>query len=59
MPMKAAGSRPRKPIPKHKTPKQKKRIDEQLDDALDKTFPASDPPAMIEPSPPPRGDEVW
>jgi hypothetical protein len=34
------------------TQKEKDRVDELLDDALEHTFPASDPPAMTEPAPP-------
>jgi hypothetical protein len=45
-------------IPRKPTQEEKDRIDEQLDEALEHTFPASDPPAMTEPSPPPRGDEA-
>lgn len=37
-------------IPRKPSQEEKDRIDEQLDDALDKTFPASDPPAMTEPA---------
>lgn len=29
----------------------KKHLDDLLDEALDETFPASDPPAMLEPTP--------
>lgn len=35
-----------------KTPNEvKKHLDDLLDEALDETFPASDPPAMLEPAP--------
>jgi hypothetical protein len=30
---------------------EKRHLDELLDEALDETFPASDPPAMLEPAP--------
>lgn len=51
----AATSKPKRREPTHKeTEKDKERVDEQLDDALEDTFPASDPPAMTEPSPPRR-----
>ena len=39
-------------IPRKPTREEKDRIDEQLDEALEDTFPASDPPAMTEPAPP-------
>jgi len=38
------------------TTKEKHR-EELLDEALDETFPASDPVAMIEPAPRPAGEE--
>jgi hypothetical protein len=41
-------SAPRKPKP---SPQEKRHLDELLDEALDETFPASDPPAMLEPVP--------
>jgi hypothetical protein len=34
------------------SPKEKKHLDELLDEALEETFPASDPPAILEPAPP-------
>lgn len=41
--------------PTQKSPKlspgEKKHLDELLDEALKETFPASDPPAVIEPAP--------
>ncbi|POF28931.1 hypothetical protein [Roseibium marinum] len=41
----------KKPI-KGSTPEQtRKHLDDLLDEALDETFPASDPPAMLEPGP--------
>lgn len=33
-------------------PRNNKHRQELLDEALDETFPASDPPAMLEPAPP-------
>lgn len=33
------------------SPQEKKHLDELLDEALEETFPASDPPAMLEPVP--------
>jgi hypothetical protein len=46
---------PQKPLSGSKKPKarqpDKKHQDELLDEALEETFPASDPPAMIEPVP--------
>jgi len=38
----------KKPKP---SPQEKKHLDELLDEALEETFPASDPPAMLEPAP--------
>ena len=38
----------KKPKP---SPQEKRHLDELLDEALDETFPASDPPAMLEPVP--------
>jgi len=38
----------KKPKP---SPQEKPHLDELLDEALDETFPASDPPAMLEPAP--------
>jgi hypothetical protein len=35
-----------------------RRLDEMLDEALDDTFPASDPPAITEPAPTPPEDGV-
>ncbi|MEX0752689.1 MAG: hypothetical protein WD073_07160 [Xanthobacteraceae bacterium] len=32
-------------------PQEKKHLDELLEEALEETFPASDPPAMLEPAP--------
>ena len=47
--------RPRKPPPIPKDPgsaqQKKKHQDELLDEALKETFPASDPPAMLQPVP--------
>ena len=37
-------------IPRKPSKKEKDHIDEQLDEALEDTFPASDPPAMTEPA---------
>jgi hypothetical protein len=37
---------------KNKSGSQKDKLDARLDEALEETFPASDPPAMIEPSAP-------
>lgn len=46
--------RPQKPPLAAKNPKPpqqgKKHLDELLDEALEETFPASDPPAMLEPT---------
>jgi hypothetical protein len=33
------------------SPQDKQHVDDLLDEALDETFPASDPPAMLEPAP--------
>jgi hypothetical protein len=46
-------SRKRPAPPKGPEPSQrdKKHLDELLDEALEETFPASDPPAMLEPVP--------
>jgi len=54
--------RPRKRLSAPKKPRlsqpDKKHQDELLDEALEETFPASDPPAMLEPAPEsPQGDE--
>jgi hypothetical protein len=50
--------RPRKPTSTSKTPQSsqpdKEHENELLDEALKETFPASDPPAMIEPLPGPE-----
>jgi hypothetical protein len=47
--------RPQKPLPIPKDPgsaqQAKKHKDELLDEALKDTFPASDPPAMLQPVP--------
>jgi hypothetical protein len=47
--------RSRKPPAASKKPRpsqrDKKHVDELLDEALEETFPASDPPAMLEPLP--------
>jgi hypothetical protein len=37
--------------PDEKKRDEKKHIEDLLDEALDETFPASDPPAMTEPAP--------
>jgi hypothetical protein len=48
----AEKSRKRPPSPKKpKTPSDRRHREELLDEALDETFPASDPVAMIEPAP--------
>ena len=39
---------PKKPKPSERD---KKHVDERLDEALEETFPASDPPTMLEPVP--------
>jgi hypothetical protein len=40
------------PLPKRPklSPQEKKHLDDLLDEALEETFPASDPPAMLEPA---------
>lgn len=46
---------PKKPKPSQRD---RKHVDELLDEALEETFPASDPPAMLEPVPElPQADE--
>lgn len=49
----AASKKPSSPDrAKSKVPqRQKKHLDELLDEALEETFPASDPPALLEPAP--------
>jgi hypothetical protein len=51
----AVTGRPQKPPSASKKPKpspeEKKHLDDLLDEALEETFPASDPPAMLEPAP--------
>jgi hypothetical protein len=52
--------KPRRRTPSSKGPKTPSDIqhrEELLDEALDETFPASDPVAMIEPAPGPPKDE--
>lgn len=41
------------------TPEQKREhLEDLLDEALDETFPASDPPAMLEPASKPKTDRT-
>jgi hypothetical protein len=50
--------RPRQTRPPKPSPEEKKHINGLLDEALEETFPASDPPAMLEPAPDsPNADE--
>jgi hypothetical protein len=50
--------RPATPKKPKASPRDKKHLDELLDEALEETFPASDPPAMLEPVPEsPQADE--
>lgn len=47
------------PSPAEPAAEDREHLDALLDEALDETFPASDPPAILEPAPGPgaRGDE--
>lgn len=46
-----SGPSKKPPSPPNKAADNKKHINDLLDEALDETFPASDPPAMLEPAP--------